>query len=85
MSSKRHLQEMTNMSDGHRLFHLQNTFSALTLNPSPSWRGTLNALFPFALREKGPGDEGRQNQKMISDNPLSQFYRSQHGVVVTGI
>jgi serine/threonine-protein kinase len=30
------------------------------LNPSPSWRGTFRRVLPFALREKGPGDEGKK-------------------------
>jgi hypothetical protein len=35
--------------------------STLTLNPSPSGRGTYDhclGLLPFALREKGLGNEG---------------------------
>jgi hypothetical protein len=34
--------------------------TALTPNPSPSWRGALKeSSLPFALREKGAGDEGQ--------------------------
>jgi formylglycine-generating enzyme required for sulfatase activity/very-short-patch-repair endonuclease len=37
--------------------------NALTLNPSPSGRGTFdNGLLPFSLREKGLGDEGSIEQ-----------------------
>jgi hypothetical protein len=42
-------------------YSLTLRMSTLTLDPSPSGRGTSKhtlVLLPFSMREKGPGDEG---------------------------
>jgi hypothetical protein len=43
---------------------------ALTPTPPPSWRGAFQGRFlPFALREKGPGDEGRRAKAKLIQLP----------------